>query len=77
MRGRIHRATPLGPFLLQEGNRKLLAISVGSLTLSVSTSLVRWKYDAAMQGEIARGFALLRRLPANIYLSSHAQTFSK
>jgi len=60
---------------LREGNRSLLAVSVGSLSLPVPRSLFQWKYDATTQAEIKRCFAVLRSLPADIYLASHARTF--
>ncbi|GAB3229305.1 CAU/MBL1b family subclass B3 metallo-beta-lactamase [Hymenobacter seoulensis] len=63
-------------FPVQDGNRELLAVSVGSLSLPMPTSLFNWTYDAPLRRELERSFATLRSLPADIYLSSHARPFS-
>ncbi|UOG75648.1 subclass B3 metallo-beta-lactamase [Hymenobacter tibetensis] len=63
-------------FPVRDGNRKLLAVSVGSLSLPMPTSLFNWKYDATLRRELERSFATLRSLPTDIYLSSHARPFS-
>ncbi|RPD47126.1 subclass B3 metallo-beta-lactamase [Hymenobacter sediminis] len=63
-------------FPVREGNREMLAVSVGSLSLPMPTSLFNWNYNAALRRELARSFVRLRSLPADIYLSSHAQLFS-
>jgi metallo-beta-lactamase class B len=62
-------------FPVRDGGRELLAVSVGSMSLPTPTSLFARKYDTAMQREIRRSFAVLRSLPADIYLSSHARPF--
>ncbi|WP_170934769.1 subclass B3 metallo-beta-lactamase [Hymenobacter gelipurpurascens] len=63
-------------FPVQEGDRELLVVSVGSLSLPMPPSLFNWKYDAALRQELERSYATLRSLPADIYLSSHARAFS-
>lgn len=63
-------------FPVQDGSRELLAVSVGSLSLPMPTSLFNWKYDALLRRELERSFTTLRSLPADIYLSSHARAFS-
>jgi len=63
-------------FPVRDGSRELLAVSVGSLSLPMPTSLFDWTYDAPLRRELKRGFATLRSLPADIYLSSHARPFS-
>ncbi|GAA3951877.1 subclass B3 metallo-beta-lactamase [Hymenobacter algoricola] len=63
-------------FPVQDGNRELLAVIVGSLSLPMPACLFDWKYDAALRHELERSFVMLRSLPADIYLSSHARPFS-
>jgi metallo-beta-lactamase class B len=63
-------------FPVRDGNRELLAFSIGSLTLPMPTSMFDWKYDTTLQNEFKRSFATLRSLPADIYLASHARSFS-
>lgn len=63
-------------FPIRDGKRELLAVSVGSLSLPMPTSLFDWKYDATLRRELERSYATLRSLPADIYLSSHARPFS-
>ncbi|MDF7809841.1 subclass B3 metallo-beta-lactamase [Hymenobacter sp. YC55] len=63
-------------FPVQDGKRELLAVSIGSLSLPMPTSLFNWKYDATLRHELERSFVTLRSLPADIYLSSHARPFS-
>ncbi|MBX0292383.1 subclass B3 metallo-beta-lactamase [Hymenobacter sp. HSC-4F20] len=63
-------------FPVRDGNRELLAVSIGSLSLPMPTSLFDWTYDAALRQELERSFVTLRSLPADIYLSSHARSFS-
>ncbi|WP_167855095.1 subclass B3 metallo-beta-lactamase [Hymenobacter wooponensis] len=63
-------------FPVRDGGRELLVVSVGSLSLPMPTSLFNWRYDATLRQELERSYATLRRLPADIYLSSHARPFS-
>jgi metallo-beta-lactamase class B len=63
-------------FPVRDGGRELLAVSVGSLSLPMPTSLFNWTYDAPLRRELQRSYATLRSLPTDIYLSSHARPFS-
>lgn len=63
-------------FPVRDGGRELLAVSIGSLSLLMRPSLFSRDYDTALRRELERSFATLRRLPADIYLSSHARPFS-
>jgi metallo-beta-lactamase class B len=63
-------------FPVRDGNRELLAVNVGSLSLPTPGSVFNWKFDTALQNEIELSFKTLRSLPADIYLSSHARAFS-
>ncbi|UOQ66935.1 subclass B3 metallo-beta-lactamase [Hymenobacter volaticus] len=63
-------------FPVRDGNRELLAVSIGSLTLPMPASVFNWKYDIELQNEFKKSFATLRSLPADIYLASHARAFS-
>jgi metallo-beta-lactamase class B len=63
-------------FPVRDGGRELLVVSVGSLSLPMPPSLFNWKYDATLRQELERSYATLHRLPADIYLSSHARAFS-
>ncbi len=60
---------------VKEGNRKLLAVSIGSLTVIPSSLLFGEKYNAALQHEFNKSFKTLRSLPADIFLGSHASFF--
>ncbi len=60
---------------ITDGNKKLLAVSIGSLTL-IPSSLFGAKYDAELQKEFTQSFKTLRSLPADIFLASHASFFN-
>jgi metallo-beta-lactamase class B len=62
-------------FPVQDGNRRLLAVSIGSLTL-IPVALLGQRYDAQLQHEFEQSFKTLRSLPADIFLGSHANFFS-
>jgi metallo-beta-lactamase class B len=59
-------------FYVRDGGRKLMVVSVGSLTLlPVSRS-----YKAQQQRDFRQSFQTLRSLPADIFLGSHAGFFN-
>ncbi len=60
---------------LKENGQELLAVSIGSLTL-IPSSLFGEKYDEQLQNEFNHSFEVLRNLPADIFLGSHASFFN-
>jgi len=62
-------------FPITDGNRKLLAVSIGSLTV-IPSSLFGEKYDAELQKEFKQSFKKLRSIPADIFLGPHASFFN-
>ncbi|QNP54006.1 metallo-beta-lactamase [Hymenobacter qilianensis] len=63
-------------FPVRDGNRELLAVNVGGLTLPMPASLFDWSYDAVTKQDFEQTFKTLRSLPADIYLTPHARAFS-
>lgn len=62
-------------FPVTDGNRKLLAVNISSLTV-IPSSLFREKYDAELQKEFKQSFKKLRSIPADIFLGPHASFFN-
>jgi metallo-beta-lactamase class B len=58
------------------GDRELLAVDVCSLTLFPSVSLVEPEAYPGIRSDFERSFRVLRSLPADIFLASHADMFS-
>ncbi|MBC6606880.1 subclass B3 metallo-beta-lactamase [Hymenobacter sp. BT188] len=63
-------------FPVRDGNRELLAVNVGGLTLPMPASLFDWNYDSVTKQDFEHTFKTLRSLPADIYLTPHARAFS-
>ena len=61
-------------FTVHDGDRELLVVDVGSLTL-VPVALIGERYDAQQQQEFRQSYQTLRGLPADIFLGSHANFF--
>lgn len=59
---------------VKDGDRKLLAVSIGSLTL-LPVSMFGQRYDTELQNEFNQSFKTLRSIPADIFLGSHASFF--
>lgn len=62
-------------FPVTDGNRRLLAVDISSLTL-IPSSLVGERYDAQLQEEFRQTFVKLRRIPADLFLGPHASFFN-
>ncbi len=62
-------------FPVRDGDRELLAVSIGSLTLLPNVSLVEPETYPGVRADFERGFSALRSLPADIFLASHASWF--
>ena len=62
-------------FFVQDGNRKLLAVDIGSLTLMPFVSLVQPETYPGIRNDYERSFKTLRSLPADIFLASHTSWF--
>ncbi len=63
-------------FPVRDGDRELLAVSIGSLTLLPFVSLVEPETYPGIRSDFERSFHVLRSLPAEIFLGSHANWFS-
>ena len=62
-------------FSVHDGDRELLAVDVCSLTLFPFVSLVEPEAYPGIRSDFEHSFATLRRLPADIFLGSHAEFF--
>lgn len=62
-------------FYVQDGNRKLLAVDIGSLTLMPFASLVEPETYPGIRNDYEHSFSTLRGLPADIFLASHTNWF--
>ncbi|GAB2522822.1 subclass B3 metallo-beta-lactamase [Spirosoma aerophilum] len=62
-------------FPVRDGNRRLLAVDISSLTLIPSSLVGEW-YDAQLQAEFRQTFVKLRRIPADLFLGPHASFFN-
>jgi len=63
-------------FPVRDGDRELLAVSIGSLTLLPFISLIEPETYPGIRSDFERSFSVLRSLPADIFLGSHASWFS-
>lgn len=63
-------------FHVQDGDRELLAVSIGSLTLMPFVSLVEPETYPGIRNDYERSFRTLRNLPADIFLASHTDWFN-
>lgn len=63
-------------FPVRDGNRELLAVSIGSLKVLGYVSLVEPETYPGIRTDFERSFKTLRSLPADIFLASHASWFS-
>lgn len=62
-------------FPVRDGDRELLAVNIGSLTLFPFVSLVEPEAYPGIRSDFERSFSVLRSLPADIFLASHADMF--
>ena len=62
-------------FPVHDGDRELLAVSIGSLTLMPFVSLVEPETYPGIRNDYERSFSTLRNLPADIFLASHTSWF--
>lgn len=62
-------------FPVHHGGRELLAVNIGSLTLFPFVSLVEPEAYPGIRSDFERSFSVLRNLPADIFLASHADMF--
>lgn len=62
-------------FPVRDGERELLVVDVGSLTLLPFTSLVEPETYPGIRTDFEHSFRVLRSLPADIFLGSHASFF--
>jgi metallo-beta-lactamase class B len=62
-------------FPVHDGDRELLAVDVCSLTLLPFMHLVEPESYPGIRSDFERSFVTLRRLPADIFLGSHASFF--
>jgi metallo-beta-lactamase class B len=62
-------------FPVRDGDRELLAVDICSLTLLGFESLVAPETYPGIRADYERSFAMLRRLPADIFLASHSNWF--
>lgn len=63
-------------FNVRDGDRELLVVDIGSLTLFPFVSLVEPEAYPGIRSDFERSFRVLRSLPADIFLASHADMFS-
>ena len=63
-------------FPVQDGDRELLAVNICSLTVLPVTSLADPEAYPGIRSDYERSFQMLRSLPADIFLASHANWFS-
>jgi len=59
---------------ITDGERKLLAVDAGSLSL-IPSSLFGEKYDGRLRSEFLQSFEKLRKIPADLFLAPHASFF--
>jgi len=62
-------------FPVRDGDRELLAVDIGSLTLFPFVSLVEPEAYPGIRTDFERSFRTRRSLPADIFLASHADMF--
>lgn len=62
-------------FPVRDGDRELLAVNIGSLTLFPFVSLVEPEAYPGIRTDFEHSFRTLRSLPADIFLASHADMF--
>lgn len=62
-------------FPVHDGDRELLAVDICSLTLLPFISLVEPETYPGIRTDFERSFEVLRNLPADIFLASHASWF--
>lgn len=62
-------------FPVQDGDRRLLAVNVCSLTLFPGVSLVAPESYPGVRSDFERSFRTLRNLPADLFLASHGDMF--
>lgn len=62
-------------FPVEDGDRELLAVNICSLTLFPFVSLVEPETYPGIRSDFERSFGVLRSLPADIFLASHANWF--
>ena len=62
-------------FPVRDGDRELLAVDICSLTLFPFVSLVEPETYPGIRSDFERSFAVLRSLPADIFLGSHSSWF--
>lgn len=63
-------------FPVRDGDRRLLAVDVCSLTLFPFVSLVEPEAYPGIRNDFERSFVTLRALPADLFLASHADMFA-
>ncbi len=63
-------------FPVRDGDRELLAVDICSLTLFPFVSLVEPETYPGIRTDFEHSFSVLRSLPADIFLGSHASWFS-
>lgn len=63
-------------FPVRDGDRELLAVDICSLTLLPFVSLIEPETYPGIRSDYERSFRVLRSLPADIFLGSHASWFS-
>jgi len=62
-------------FPVRDGDRELLAVDICSLTLFPFVSLVEPEAYPGIRSDFEHSFSVLRSLPADIFLASHADMF--
>jgi metallo-beta-lactamase class B len=62
-------------FTVHDGDRPLLVVDVGSLTLFPTVSPAGPEAYPGIRADFERSFAVLRSLPADIFLASHSEMF--
>ena len=62
-------------FPVRDGERELLAVDIGSLTLFPFVSLVEPEAYPGVRADFEQSFRTLRSLPADIFLASHGDMF--
>lgn len=63
-------------FPVEDGGRKLLAVVATDMGILPTTSFVEPESYPGIRADFEHSFAVLRRLPTDIYLTSHARAFS-
>jgi metallo-beta-lactamase class B len=64
-------------FPVRDGNRELQVVSVCDLTVPPGTSLVEPGRSQEIKADFERSFRMLRSLPEDIWLTSHARAFGR